>query len=196
MDISAILSGVGAALLLISLSNVITIEQLPRCSPIGDTSALINRDYDEVRDWITQNDELIEAIDERRKIVIRLGRYGVTLLIFSYVLQVISAFSMIVGLVLVLYFAYYFLDILHNDEVLRDSPMRKPIVSASILLGITSPFTAYQDVYGPQPIGARVFLIGLSLGAVAYYLRSDIVKVLNTAQQQIAKDPDDLSQDK
>lgn len=67
MDISAILSGVGAALLLISLSNVITIEQLPRCSPIGDTSALINRDYDEVRDWITQNDELIEALmkDER-----------------------------------------------------------------------------------------------------------------------------------
>jgi hypothetical protein len=103
---------------------------------------------------------------------------------------------MIVGLVLVLYFAYYFLDILHNDEVLRDSPMRKPIVSASILLGITSPFTAYQDVYGPLPIGARVFLIGLSLGAVAYYLRSDIVRVLNTAQQQIAKYPDDLSQNK
>jgi hypothetical protein len=74
--------------------------------------------------------------------------------------------------------------------------MRKPIVSASILLGITSPFTAYQDVYGPLPIGARVFVIGLSLGAVAYYLRSDIVRVLNTAQQQIAKYPDDLSQDK
>lgn len=182
---AAVVSGLGLPLIFLSLNNIVKIEQLPKCSPIGNAADLIEADIDTLERWVKENDELLQAVDQQRKSTLRIGRHGIVLTISSYFLEIAAEIS---GFVAVLIYIAIWIEIWHvfkHDNMLKHSRLKKAFISALILITFIQPLTEYQEVYGYFPAHWILLWNGIAVGIVLYYFRSDVVSISNRIHDRI-----------
>lgn len=98
----------GFGMFVASFNAAYEIEKTPRCQPIGDAEALVNKDYNTVRKWIRNNDEFIESYEKFRSQSIELVKFGLALMIIGAVLYLTLQASIAFYLLILTYSVYYF----------------------------------------------------------------------------------------
>lgn len=177
---------IGFGLLAGSILAAYKIEKAPRCQPIGDAEALINKDYERIRGWIQDNDEFLKSYEKYRSLAIELVKFGLTLILFGGILYYMIQVSVVIFLTILLYSVIRFFNELHNTFSLENSLPRKLIGIIVIFYALTRPVLFLQELTNYSLTWQLYVLILPSIVIPLYYVRSDIYGWLGVIFEQLS----------
>ena len=184
LQFSALFSAIGGVLVLVSLEAVVQIERTDGCYPIRDTQKIIYKNISQLETWVTENDETLANAVQARDNTLRIGRHGITLLVATYLLQIMADSLMVGALIILAYLIQKCYFMFKMDTSLHETRISKVYHIFLIVFIFTQPLYVYQEVYGYLSIWGSLLAILASLILVVYYLRSDIVYLIKTVRDR------------
>lgn len=184
LQFSALFSAIGGVLVLISLEAVVLIERTDGCYPIRDTQKIIYKNISQFETWVTENDETLANAVQAKDNTFRIGRHGVTLLVATYLLQIMANRLVVGALIILAYLIQKCYFMFKMDTALHETRISKIYYVTLIVFIFTQPLYIYREIYGDLPMWQSLLPILASLFLVVYYLRSDIAYLIKTIRDR------------